>query len=228
MQCPNCDNPIFNASNFYCNDCLIGIPNFSSQELLLQPSKLSRKASHHKPHYTTSHDIPAVTSHKASQTQKALDVRSSKSPLQPLTTSATEQSHRKHSRADIASSSASPYVKKPFICKKCNTNFSNASNLSKHNRTIHEKAIDYVCEECDEKFTENNSLKRHVRAVHLKLKPHKCNMCGSSFAEKHTLNTHIRSCQKRTNKQKLAEPSYQTPKPPPRSPNQSSKHPRYH
>ena len=59
-----------------------------------------------------------------------------------------------------------------FPCQHCNNSFGDASNLTKHVRTVHEKRRDHACPHCAAAFGEAGSLTKHVRTVHEKRRDH--------------------------------------------------------
>jgi hypothetical protein len=58
---------------------------------------------------------------------------------------------------------------KDFECPKCHKWFSQKSNLTKHDKTVHLKLRDHVCEVCGRAFGENCKLQLHIRIKHDKV-----------------------------------------------------------
>ena len=51
-------------------------------------------------------------------------------------------------------------------CGQCGKYFSEAYNLKRHIRRIHDGQRDYECKSCDKSFFEEYDLKRHIRRNH--------------------------------------------------------------
>ena len=97
-------------------------------------------------------------------------------------------------------------------CGQCGKYFSEAYNLKRHIRRIHDGQRDYECKSCDKSFFEEYDLKRHIRrnhedddkdskadadqamSGHEKIKEHinKCDSCGTYFTEAGSLKRHKR------------------------------------
>ena len=77
------------------------------------------------------------------------------------------------------------------VCESCGKSFSNASNLKKHIRKVHEGHRDYKCESCGKSFFQKGDLKRHIHTVHEGHRNFKCESCGKSFSIAQGLSLHI-------------------------------------
>ena len=84
-----------------------------------------------------------------------------------------------------------------YACSSCGKSFPRASNLKRHNHTVHEGHKDYKCVDCDKSFTEGSKLKKHIERVHENLKidenhliSHKCDTCEKSFPSLSKLKRH--------------------------------------
>ena len=95
-------------------------------------------------------------------------------------------------------------------CGQCGKYFSEAYNLKRHIRRIHDGQRDYECKSCGKSFFEEYDLKRHIRrnhedddkdskadadqamSGHEKIKEHinKCDSCGTYFTEAGSLKRH--------------------------------------
>ncbi|KAK7030767.1 hypothetical protein R3P38DRAFT_3394149 [Favolaschia claudopus] len=109
---------------------------------------------------------------------------------------------------------------RPFTCKVCNQNFSEAATLQQHMRrhtqekpyscdvpgcgksfaiagalTIHKRTHSgskpFKCPSCDKAFSESSNLSKHMR-IHTGLKPYCCDVCNKSFARADQLTRHTR------------------------------------
>ncbi|KAF8216304.1 hypothetical protein K438DRAFT_1796995 [Mycena galopus ATCC 62051] len=109
---------------------------------------------------------------------------------------------------------------RPFQCKVCKQNFSEAATLQQHMRrhtqekpylcdypgcgksfaitgalTIHKRTHNgekpFKCPQCDKAFSESSNLSKHLR-THTGAKPYTCDTCHKSFARADQLTRHTR------------------------------------
>ncbi|KAJ7583244.1 hypothetical protein C8J56DRAFT_953425 [Mycena floridula] len=82
---------------------------------------------------------------------------------------------------------------RPFQCKVCQQNFSEAATLQQHMRR-HTQEKPYVCDHpgCGKRFAITGALTIHKR-VHNGDKPFKCTYCDRAFAESSNLSKHLRT-----------------------------------
>ena len=75
----------------------------------------------------------------------------------------------------------------------CPSAFGQASDMTKHVSTVHEKRRDHACPYCHKAFGEASTLRRHVRTVHEMRRDHACPYCPKAFGQAGTLRKHVRS-----------------------------------
>ncbi|KIK60456.1 hypothetical protein GYMLUDRAFT_43773 [Collybiopsis luxurians FD-317 M1] len=82
---------------------------------------------------------------------------------------------------------------RPFQCKLCHQNFSEAATLQQHMRR-HTREKPYVCDYpgCGKSFAITGALTIHKR-THNGHKPFKCTYCDRAFAESSNLSKHLRT-----------------------------------
>lgn len=78
-----------------------------------------------------------------------------------------------------------------FQCELCDKAFTQAGNLKRHMRNVHEGRKDFECPECGKKFKQLQSLKVHKKCVHLGLREFSCDICGKQCSTKSSLKSHI-------------------------------------
>lgn len=77
-----------------------------------------------------------------------------------------------------------------YICEICTKTYSNASNLSKHKRIVHQGILSFICHFCGEAFPSRQTRDTHSR-IHSGEAPFHCDYCTKSFRSKQTLQRHI-------------------------------------
>ncbi|XP_024144870.1 zinc finger protein 25 [Oryzias melastigma] len=80
-------------------------------------------------------------------------------------------------------------VDRPYVCKECDTRFSQLPNFKKHLRN-HTKEKSFSCKRCDKSFKQIFDLKRHMR-THTGEKPFVCKECNTGFIQMSDLKRHI-------------------------------------
>ena len=78
-----------------------------------------------------------------------------------------------------------------FKCDPCGKSFTQASNLRRHIKTIHEPHKDYKCDSCWKSFAQASHLRQHIKTIHEGHKDFKCDSCGKLFTEAGNLRKHI-------------------------------------
>jgi uncharacterized C2H2 Zn-finger protein len=82
---------------------------------------------------------------------------------------------------------------KMHACPRCASVFTQASGLSLHVRSVHEKRRDHACPLCAAAFCEASKLTRHVRTVHEQRRDHACPHCTAAFKRAEDLTAHVRA-----------------------------------
>lgn len=77
-----------------------------------------------------------------------------------------------------------------YICELCEKTYSNASNLSKHKKLVHQGILSFVCQFCGEAFPSRQTRDTHSR-IHSGDAPFHCDYCTKNFRSKQTLQRHI-------------------------------------
>ncbi|KIK91522.1 hypothetical protein PAXRUDRAFT_830771 [Paxillus rubicundulus Ve08.2h10] len=82
---------------------------------------------------------------------------------------------------------------RPFQCRQCHQNFSEAATLQQHMRR-HTQEKPYVCDYpgCGKAFAITGALTIHKR-THNGLRPFKCTYCDKTFSESSNLSKHLRT-----------------------------------
>jgi len=83
-----------------------------------------------------------------------------------------------------------PLGKAKFACKVCNREFTQASNLRRHD-LIHTGERPFDCETCNKKFSRLSDLRRHS-LVHTGERPFLCMVCKEGFSQASVLQRHIK------------------------------------
>lgn len=76
------------------------------------------------------------------------------------------------------------------ICKYCNKQFANFSNLNHHVSAIHLNQSKWSCSECGKICSSKSNLKVHLR-VHLRVKPYHCRWCTYSCMHHSSIRDHL-------------------------------------
>lgn len=76
------------------------------------------------------------------------------------------------------------------ICKYCNKQFANFSNLNHHISAIHLNQSKWVCSQCGKVCSSKSNLKVHLR-VHLRVKPYHCRWCTYSCMHHSSIRDHL-------------------------------------
>ena len=78
-------------------------------------------------------------------------------------------------------------------CDKCDYKCSNAVNLQRHKKQVHDKIKDQSCDKCDFKFSRAGHLQQHIKAVHDKVKDQACDKCDFECSSVSHLQRHIKA-----------------------------------
>ena len=76
-------------------------------------------------------------------------------------------------------------------CRKCDYLAARNSDLTKHNKCVHEKT-DRKCNQCEVSAALKSDLKKHTKNSHENTKFYKCNQCHYATTKKANLNNHTR------------------------------------
>lgn len=76
------------------------------------------------------------------------------------------------------------------IESSCQKLFTNATNMLRHIREVHEKPKTYKCTHCEMSFRHKLKLKRHEIQQHTLLHPFSCSTCKRGFYQKWQLEKH--------------------------------------
>jgi len=79
-----------------------------------------------------------------------------------------------------------------FDCNRCEKEFSDKSNLSRHIRSQHE-GVTFACNLCDYKAKQSTNLNYHKKAKHSDCNPFECPNCRKTFSDRSNLQRHIKS-----------------------------------
>lgn len=89
-----------------------------------------------------------------------------------------------------------------YKCKKCEKNFSQASNLTRHLKICGLSKIskswlkNLSCDYCNLKYSNKTSLTTHIQTKHFPVDPYKnmCNKCRKNFSSRSKLQRHSITC----------------------------------
>ena len=82
-------------------------------------------------------------------------------------------------------------VPKEWECDLCNKSFTQAGNLKRHKRIVHEGRKGYECDICKKTYREVQSLKVHIKCVHEGIREYQCAFCDKLCSTKSSLKTHV-------------------------------------
>ena len=93
---------------------------------------------------------------------------------------------------------------RPFKCKNCESNFTDAEKLKVHNMYKHEKK-QFNCNICGKDFARNYVLKDHIDVVHSGIKKYSCDFCEFPTSCIGNKNKHMKNCKMRKDVQENNE-----------------------
>ena len=79
----------------------------------------------------------------------------------------------------------------PYLCNKCDKQFSLSSSLTRHIKSVHEE-IRYPCNQCEKTFRESRNVTRHIQSVHDGVK-YQCDLCYAVYSQLVKLQCHKKS-----------------------------------
>lgn len=78
---------------------------------------------------------------------------------------------------------------RPHTCDQCQKTFTQASDLKKHRKSVHEGIRPYACQRCVKRFCYSNDLKKH-EYTHTGERPWPCDLCERKFSQLVNLKNH--------------------------------------
>jgi hypothetical protein len=133
---------------------------------------------------------PAVKLPKASDKAEASNIKVN---IQTAKTG-IKRIHSKNKKKSAIKQSSPPALKKAktlqlFECSLCPNKYKQASNLSRHVKSFHEKRF-FECALCPKKCARLHQLKKHLKMDHLHIGEEVCEICGESCRNKQSMINH--------------------------------------
>ncbi|KAJ8972562.1 hypothetical protein NQ317_010826 [Molorchus minor] len=79
----------------------------------------------------------------------------------------------------------------PYNCGTCYMSFADRLLFSAHLKSVHKNDKPYNCPQCDRTFARRSDLRKHT-IVHTGVKPYTCTVCSKSFSRNTNLSKHMR------------------------------------
>ncbi|CAB0032136.1 unnamed protein product [Trichogramma brassicae] len=80
--------------------------------------------------------------------------------------------------------------RKGYAYDKCEKKFTDQNDLTKHQNAVHDGHKEFTCDNCETKFTQKSSLLSHQKTVHDGRKDFTCDNCETKFTQKSSLLSH--------------------------------------